>query len=224
MNVTAVIVAAGEGKRMGAGKSKMFLNLGKETTMFHTFKAFQDNELVNEIIVVISEQYKELFEEEAKKHDKVKKIILGGETRQQSSYNGVFSADSDIILVHDGARPFVSQECITNSINDAIEFGASVVAVPAKDTIKKVTDNFVDETLDRSSLWLMQTPQTFKSEIIKEAHEKAKEENFIGTDEASLVERIGKKVRITKGSYDNIKITTPDDLIVAEKILGDKNA
>lgn len=220
MKTTAVILAAGEAKRMMADKNKLFLELRKPI-LIHTLEAFERNNKIDAIILVVNEKDKRGCEELLKHYPfkKLGKIVTGGKIRQESSYNGVFAANGDIILIHDCARPFVSQECITNSINDVVKYGISVVAVPAKDTIKLGNGGFVKKTLDRSNLWIIQTPQTFKSEIIKEAHKKAREEGFMSTDDTSLAERLGYKVKITLGHYDNIKITTPDDLILAEKIL-----
>lgn len=225
--VTVVILAAGEAKRMNAGKNKLFLKLRKPIFV-HTIEAFERNGKIDEIVVVINEKDRadceKLLEEYPFK--KISKLVAGGKERQDSSFNGVFSADGDIITIHDCARPFVSQECISNSVDDAVKYGVSVVAVPAKDTIKEGKGEFVDRTLDRSNLWIIQTPQSFRADIIKEAHEKAKKDGFTGTDDTMLAERLGYRVKITMGHYDNIKITTPDDLAVADKILGsngDKN-
>jgi len=224
MKTTAVLMAAGEAKRMNAGKNKSFLKL-REPILVHTLDALEKNAKINDIILVINEKDRTECENvlSQRPFKKIRKIVEGGKIRQESSYNGVFAVeDSDIILIHDCARPFVSQECINNSINDAVEHGISVVAVPAKDTIKMGSGEFVVKTLDRSNLWIIQTPQTFKTEIIKEAHKRAREDDFISTDDTSLAERLGYKVKITPGHYDNIKITTPDDLILAEKILDNK--
>lgn len=225
MKVTAVILAAGKAKRMGGKKNKVFLRL-RRPILSHAIEAFEKNNLINEIILVANKDdfknCEKLIKEE--KFKKIKKIVQGRETRQKSSYNGIFSINnSDIILIHDGARPFVTQDVITNSINDAIKYGAGVVAVPVKDTIKLSQKNsandFVKRTLERENLWEIQTPQVFKTEIIKKAHQYCKKNNIKTTDDATMVEKIGVKVKITRGHYDNLKITTPDDLIIAKQIL-----
>jgi 2-C-methyl-D-erythritol 4-phosphate cytidylyltransferase len=221
LKVTTIILAAGKGTRMNAQKNKVFLKL-KKPILAHTIEAFEKNEQITEIIVVSNEDETEQVMQVIDEHHfhKVSKIISGGETRQESCYNGVVSCDnSDIILIHDGARPFVRQETISQSIFDAQINGISVVGVPVKDTIKVESGGFVETTLDRTKLWAVQTPQAFQAEIIKKSHEKALIDDFIGTDDTSLAERLGYKVKLTLGHYDNIKITTPDDLFMAEKIL-----
>ena len=227
----AVILAAGQAKRMNANKNKMFLEL-KKPILAHTIETFEDCVEIGKIILVVNENEILAAQEVVKAHGfrKVIKFVNGGAHRQQSSYNGVMAVeaeDDDILIVQDGARPFIRHTTIGASIRDAIEHGASVVAVPAKNTIKTAdVDLFVDKTLDRNILWEIQTPQTFKYKIIKEAHERAKQDGFLGTDESVLVERHGVKVKLTQGHYDNIKITTPDDLILAEHIIrksGGKN-
>jgi 2-C-methyl-D-erythritol 4-phosphate cytidylyltransferase len=228
MKVTAVILAAGKAKRMGGKKNKIFLKLRK-SILGHTLEAFEKNSLVTEIILVANKNdfndcYRIIKKENFRK---IKRIIEGGETRQESSYKGVFSIktldNSDVIITHDGARPFVTQDVITNSINDAITHGASVVAVPVKDTIKEAIVNskdiLVKKTLTRDNLWEIQTPQAFKADLIKKAHEYCKKNKIETTDDVTLIEKTGHKVKITKGHYDNLKITTPDDLIIAKYIL-----
>jgi len=221
MKTSVIILAAGKGTRMNASTNKVFLKL-RRPILAHTISAFEKNENVDNIILVINKNDSEEVERivEESKFNKVKKIVNGGETRQESCYNGVYTCDdSEIILIHDGARPFIRQETINSVIKDAQEHGVSVVGAPVKDTIKLAEDGFVKETMDRSKLWAVQTPQAFQGDIIKKAHEKALDDKFLGTDDTSLAERIGYKVKLTKGHYDNIKITTPDDLILAEKIL-----
>lgn len=153
---------------------------------------------------------------------KVSKMVAGGRERQNSVYNGIVSSSgkSDIVLIHDGARPFITEDIIERSINEAQHFGAVCVAVPVKDTIKSCDlGGFVKKTLDRNTLWAVQTPQVFKRELIIKAHDKALIEGFIGTDDTVLVERLNAKVKIVLGSYDNIKITTVEDLAIGEAIL-----
>lgn len=150
-------------------------------------------------------------------------IVSGGAERQHSVYNGLKAVkESDFVLIHDGARPFITIEKIHELVKEANEHGAAVPAVPMKDTVKRVSQGFVDETVERSSLWAIQTPQAFRVSLILEAHERARQEGYVGTDDASLVERIGKKVKVIEGNYRNIKLTTPDDLLFAEAILSVK--
>ena len=143
----------------------------------------------------------------------------GGEERQQSVYNGIKHVDTDIVLVHDGARPFIHEELIHQLTEATLLHAGAVVAVPVKDTIKRVQDQSVVETMERSSLWAVQTPQAFRLSILLKAHQEAENDQFLGTDDASLLERIGQQVVIIEGDYDNIKITTPEDLYFAEAIL-----
>ncbi len=224
MKTTAIILAAGKAKRMMTHKNKLFLELRKPI-LIHSIEAFENHKLINEIIIVVNKKDLEACSKIVEKNifKKIKKIMVGGETRQQSSYNGVMEADSDIILIHDGARPLVTEDSITNSIRDSLNYGASVVAVPLKETVKKIDNCFVQNTLDRDALWVAQTPQTFRADIIKEAHETAKRDGFFGKDDSSLVERIGYKVRICRGHYENLKITTPDDLVIAKHIFKKNN-
>lgn len=220
--VTAIILAAGVGSRMNLRYNKV-LHVITKPLLWYTIEAFEKNDTVDEIVVVASHADRGAIEEIVREagFSKVQGVILGGQTRQASSYEGVQWAEkSSIVLVHDGARPFVTDDVITQCVRTTEKLGGCVVAVPAKDTMKLVTqDNFVKETLDRSQLWSAQTPQTFRRDILWEAHKSALDEGFQGTDEASLVERIGKKVKIVEGRYTNIKVTTPEDLVLAEKII-----
>jgi len=149
---------------------------------------------------------------------KISQVVPGGKQRQESVKNGInaLAKDAEIIVIHDGVRPFVTKQMIEESIRSAVKFKAVVMAMPVKETIKMAQrDGTVIKTLDRESLWQIQTPQAFQVNVIKEAHYKAIEDGFTGTDDASLVERLGVKVHILMGSYSNIKITTPEDLILA---------
>jgi len=214
LKVVAVVSSAGKSERMG--EKKEFLLLGDKPILAHTLKLLEDHSQISEIILVVDEENLEYFK-------KVKEVIVGGEERQDSVYNGLkrVAKDCDIVLIQDGARPFLTDDLITKSIEGAEKHKAAVVAVSCIDTIKfahKEKDMAI-ETLDREYLWMAQTPQTFRYELILKAYEKADEDNFKGTDDASLVERMNQPVKIIRGSYDNIKITTPEDLILAEAIL-----
>jgi 2-C-methyl-D-erythritol 4-phosphate cytidylyltransferase len=217
-----VIPAAGQGKRMKAGINKQLIELHHQPVIVHTLKVFEQDDWCQGIVVVINETEREQFHE-LLEHFQIKKVISmvsGGAERQHSVYNGLKAVkDSDIVLIHDGARPFITIEKIHELVKEAKEHGAAVLAVPMKDTVKRVSNGFVDETVERSSLWAVQTPQAFRVSLVLEAHERANEEGYIGTDDASLVERIGRKVKIIEGDYRNIKLTTPDDLLFAEAIL-----
>ncbi|MGD6782151.1 2-C-methyl-D-erythritol 4-phosphate cytidylyltransferase [Sutcliffiella horikoshii] len=223
MNYQVIVLAAGQGKRMKAGKNKQFIELEGKPVIIHTLSVFEADPWCSEIKLVINEKEKDIFKELLHQYpvQKIKEMVIGGEERQDSVYNGLTSLQSaEIVLVHDGARPFISQEVIHNLVEKASKEGAAIVGVPVKDTIKRVSKaGVVEQTVERSSLWSIQTPQAFRYPILKEAHDKAKTENYLGTDEASLVERIHVPVHIVQGEYENFKLTTPEDLILAKAFL-----
>ncbi|SKA77880.1 2-C-methyl-D-erythritol 4-phosphate cytidylyltransferase [Clostridium sp. USBA 49] len=222
--VCAIIVAAGKGKRMGTNINKQFLKLKDKPILYYTLMAFQNCNLIDSIILVTSEKEAEYCKNEIiKKYNinKVSAVVYGGEERQHSVYNGLKAASEyDIVLIHDGARPFVDNKNILEGIKYAEKFGAAACGVKVKDTIKIIDENnFSKETLDRDKLFAVQTPQCFKYDIIFNCHKKAAEYNIKFTDDTSIAEYFGNKVYFYEGSYNNIKITTPEDLIIGEKIL-----
>jgi 2-C-methyl-D-erythritol 4-phosphate cytidylyltransferase len=222
MNYQVVIPAAGQGKRMKAGKNKQFIELEQVPIIIHTLKVFQGHSMCTGIILVINEQEKEDFQKLLKKYrvTKIKAIVPGGSERQYSVYNGLQAVDDgELVLVHDGARPFITHKRIEDLVKKAYESGAAILAVPVKDTIKRAEDGIVVETVERSTLWSVQTPQAFHLSLVLDAHHQANKENYLGTDEASLIERAGKRVSIVLGDYTNIKLTTPEDLLLAKAIL-----
>lgn len=232
MKTDAVIVSAGKGLRFMEGKSirpdhgkKQFTFLGGKPILAHTLEKFETCPLVRSIYLVVGQEdmdycLKEIIEKN--KFQKVSKIIPGGKRRQESVKNGIdaLPKDTDIVAIHDGVRPFVTKAMLEDSIHSAGRYGAVILAMPVKETIKiSNSDGTVLKTLDRESLWQIQTPQTFQVNVIREAYYRATEDGFIGTDDASLVERLGVKVHILPGSYTNIKITTPEDLLLANLFL-----
>lgn len=223
--ITALIPAAGMGRRMGRAVAKQFLPLGDKPMLAHTLLSFQRASEIDEIIPILSKEDMEscLRDVIEQYHvTKVKTLVVGGKERQDSVMNGLQKLEKDaaIVLVHDGVRPFVTHEMIKKSIDLAKKGECVAVGVPLKDTIKEVDDKrMVRHTLERSRLWAIQTPQTFPVKLLKRAYEEAYKHNTYGTDDAMLVERSGCKVRVIMGSYENIKITTPEDLILAEEIL-----
>jgi 2-C-methyl-D-erythritol 4-phosphate cytidylyltransferase len=226
MAYQVIIPAAGQGKRMGAGKNKLLLELNSIPVLIHSLKVFEDDELCEGIILAIHPQDETEFKILLKKYrmKKVLNLVPGGRERQDSIYNALKTIKTDgIILVHDAARPFILKEHIHRLIETAQETGAAIIGVPAKDTMKKVHDHEVVETVERSSLWAVQTPQAFRISILLEAYEKAERDHFIGTDDSSLVERIPYQVAMVEGDYDNIKLTTPEDLYFAEAIIKKRN-
>lgn len=221
MNYEVVIPAAGQGKRMKAGKNKQFIELNGKPVIAHTLDIFQKDPACSGIILVINEAERDEFLKLADTYQMTKAMALihGGRERQHSVFNGLKAAKSDIVLVHDGARPFIDTDLIRRLSQTAQEVGAATAAVPVKETIKRVQNLEVIETVERSSLWAIQTPQAFRLSLILEAHEKAGQEEYLGTDDASLVERLNHKVSIVEGDYKNIKLTTPEDLLIAKAIL-----
>ena len=223
--VTALIPAAGMGRRMGNAVAKQFLPLGDKPMLAHTLLAFQRASGIDEIIPILSEEDMESCLRdviELYHITKVKTLVVGGRERQDSVANGLKKVEKDasIVLVHDGVRPFVTQEMIKEYVEFAKKGECVAVGVPLKDTIKEVDDKgIVRSTLERSRLWAIQTPQTFPVKILRRAYEESYRNKTCGTDDATLVERTGGKVRVIMGSYENIKITTPEDLLVAEEIL-----
>ena len=224
---SVVIVSAGRGSRMKADINKQFLKLQNKEVIAHTIDKFYNNENIGEIIVVVREDEAEFFKINMieKYGYKNIKIAFGGSERQDSVYNGLKMVDENckIVLIHDGARPFVNNETIDSAIESAKENKCVIVGVPVKDTIKVIDENNnVCDTPDRSTLWSIQTPQVFDYSLIMKAHEKAREDNYYGTDDSMLMEYFGQKVKVVEGSYNNIKITTPEDLKIGEEILRDK--
>ncbi|WP_026883575.1 2-C-methyl-D-erythritol 4-phosphate cytidylyltransferase [Clostridium akagii] len=226
-NNCAIVVAGGKGTRMKKSVNKLFLCLDNKPILAHTLEAFQKNKSIFSIILVASEDEIEYCEKEiVLKYSisKVKKIVSGGNLRQQSVLNGLkaigIEDDCNIVLIHDGARPFIDDRIIEDGIKYANLYGASACGVEPKDTIK-IRDNsgFSKYTPKRSELFCVQTPQCFKLDIILKAHENIIKKDVIVTDDTSVAELYGSKVFLYQGSYSNIKITTPDDLILGEKIL-----
>ncbi|MBU2099698.1 2-C-methyl-D-erythritol 4-phosphate cytidylyltransferase [Candidatus Micrarchaeota archaeon] len=223
----ALICAGGKGKRMEHEKNKVFMKIKGKEIIARTLEVFEKTEEVQGIVISTSmedfaEMEKIITREGCKK---VEAIVEGGKERQDSVYNGLkklkeIAGKEDIVLIHNAANPFVKKETISRCIKEAREFGASVAAQKVKDTIKKVNEDLlVKETLNRKELWQMQTPQAIIFHIALKAFEKAFEEKFYGTDDVQLVERIHGKVKIVECSYENIKITTQEDIELAEKII-----
>jgi 2-C-methyl-D-erythritol 4-phosphate cytidylyltransferase len=223
--VSSIIAAAGKGTRMNIEVNKQYVHICGIPLLARTLDVFQSSKLIDEIVLVVNEEdFIYCKQEIVDKYNyaKVSAMVTGGDKRQDSVRNGLseVSGDTDIVLIHDGARPFIKEDSIAESIKAAYEYGASCVAVPVKNTIKRAdSSGFVQETLDRNELWLIQTPQAFKYNIILEGHKKALEDGFYGTDDAVLVERLGHELKLVMGSYDNIKITTFEDLLIAEAII-----
>ncbi len=216
---TAIILAAGNGTRMKVGKSKLLLEIMDKTVIERSVGAFLEVSDIDEIIVTVREEDVDEFSRLLP--DERVSFVTGGATRQQSVKNAVETiTESDLIIIHDGARPFISADDIDNTIRAAKDFGAAAVGVPVKDTIKIIdSDKVVVGTPDRSLLFAVRTPQIFKFDMYKEALQKAERDGKDFTDDCQLIEYAGGKVKMVECSYDNIKITTPEDIALAENIL-----
>jgi 2-C-methyl-D-erythritol 4-phosphate cytidylyltransferase/2-C-methyl-D-erythritol 2,4-cyclodiphosphate synthase len=225
MKKVAIILAGGAGKRLKAKSAKQYVLLAELPVLVHTLKVFQRASGIDEVILAVPENDIDFVRQGLiKKYNltKITNIVAGGAERQDSVRNALAAVNEecDIVVVHDGVRPFVTEKMIREVIASAEIRKAAVIGVPAKDTIKETEDNgVVLKTMPRQNLWLTQTPQAFHLDILRKAYETACRDNYYGTDDASLVERIGIKVQMVTGAYDNIKITTPEDLIMAEALL-----
>lgn len=225
IKVVALLPAAGEGKRVGLMPKKPFLTIGGKPILAETIERLHSIEQIVEIIPILQEADMGFFLEtivEKYGFRKIKRIAPGGKERQDSVYNGLRLVDtkSNLVLIHDGVRPFITPDLIKELIETALGCDGVVVGVPVKETIKEVdSDGFIKKTPLRSLLWSIQTPQVFHYGILLKAYERAFRDNFYSTDDASLVERVGGRVKVIMGSYDNIKITTPEDLLLGEIIL-----
>jgi len=225
IRIIVLIPAAGSGSRIGGKTSKQFLEIGGKAILLHTLERFQNCEVVDNIIVAVRhDALSDVGNIIAKNRiTKVREIVIGGKHRQDSVFNAlqkVQARPDDIILVHDAVRPFVTDTQIRDVVRACQRHKAAVLAVPVKDTVKQSDgQGFFEKTLDRTQLWLVQTPQAFRYDILVRAYERAYAEKYYATDDANLLERLGVKVKLVEGSYENIKITTPEDLELAEVIL-----
>lgn len=231
MKTTAIVLAGGSGKRMNSTVKKQFLHIHDKPLLYYALKAFEDS-FIDSVILVTSEEDKEHCQKEiVEKYQfhKVKKIVIGGKERYHSVANGVMAAEEcDYLFIHDGARPFLTQDMLTRLFEEVKKSNACVAGMPVKDTIKIANvDGYIESTPKRDLVWMIQTPQVFSYELIFKAYaillkeEKALIENGISiTDDAMVVETLlGEKVKLVEGSYKNIKITTPEDISVAEGFL-----
>lgn len=217
---SVIILSGGRGKRMGSDISKQFISLNDKPILYYTIKKFMDNKLIDEIILVLPKDEIDYCKREVLEKNglKVDKIVEGGKERQDSVFNGLKAIEeTDIVLIHDGARPFVTDKIIEEGISSAKKFKAAAPGVMPKDTIKiRDKDGLSKETLKREELVAVQTPQVFDYNLILECHTKVKENNIKVTDDTMVVEKFGHRVFLYDGEYTNIKITTPEDLILAK--------
>jgi len=231
----AIITAAGRGKRLKGDISKQFMTLHGKPILAHTINAFERSERISEIYITVPRGFMKYCRKnivERYNFKKVKDIIMGGTSRQESVFNGIkrLPRDTSTVSIHDGVRPLVTKEEIDGILKKLYidnkkdkKVKGMLLAAPAIETIKRIDeDDVINETIDREKIWLAQTPQTFFYDVILRAHEKAIEEGHIATDDASLVEWFGYKVKIFRGKHENIKVTTPIDLFLAEIIMEKK--
>ncbi len=222
MYVMAIVCAAGLSTRMKQLLPKPFIELEGRPIISYPLEVLENSSAIEEIILVVPTPYIEYCKERfLTPYKKCRTILPGGTRRQDSVYNGLLGIQTqpDIVLIHDGARPFLTAQMIEESIDVCKEFAGAVVAIPVVDTIKSVRRGLIDETLDRTTLWITQTPQTFRFSLIMDAYTRAYQDNIEVTDDAALVERLGQSVAVVLGSPYNIKITTPQDLMLASGIL-----
>ncbi len=222
MRYEVVLPAAGSGKRMGAGHNKLFLQLADKPILIHTLLVFEQDDACTGIWLAVKDEERAYIQSIITKYNitKIKGLPTGGEERQHSVHSCIKEMeDVEIVLVHDAARPFITKPIIAELVETAHEKGAAIAGVRAKDTMKIVRDGIIKETVDRDSLWMIQTPQAFRFSLLAEAEDVAEKVGFLGTDEAMLVERLGHEVHIVESSYENVKMTTKEDLIFGEAIL-----
>lgn len=225
--VSCIIAAGGKSRRMGEGVNKLFLDLGGIPVLARTLLAFEKSDIIDEIIVSCGESDILKVREMAEYYgiNKLKSIVKGGEERAESIKNAILeiSENCDIVAVHDGARPLVDEEIILKAVLSCREYGAAASGVRPKSTLKREDENgFIEETIDRSKTIEIQTPQVFSKELFVKAYDADDTILKNVTDDCALVERLGVKIKITEGSYKNIKITTKEDILVAECLLNEK--
>lgn len=226
---TAIVLAAGSGKRMGTKTHKQYLLIGGRPVLYYSLEAFQKSEIIDEIVLVTGKGEEEYCRREIVEPygiTKVKNIVPGGAERYHSVWNGLQKVREGFVYIHDGARPFIDERIILEGYECVKKYGACVAGMPSKDTVKIAdSDDFVAETPERSRVWAVQTPQIFEAGVIKQAYDQLMKDEDTGvTDDAMVVEKMtGRQIRLYKASYDNIKITTPEDLEIAEVFLKRKS-
>ncbi|CAL4953349.1 unnamed protein product [Urochloa decumbens] len=224
-SVSVILLSGGQGKRMGASMPKQYLPLLGLPIALHSLKTFCQMKEVKEVVVVCEPDYSDVFEGSIENLQIPLKFARPGKERQDSVFNGLqeIDGDSELVCVHDSARPLVTSQDVKKVLEDASVHGAAVLGVPVKATIKEAnSDSFVVKTLDRRTLWEMQTPQVMKPNLLRDGFELVKRDGLEVTDDVSIVEHLKHPVYITEGSYTNIKVTTPDDLLLAERLMNEK--
>ncbi|MBW1980929.1 MAG: 2-C-methyl-D-erythritol 4-phosphate cytidylyltransferase [Deltaproteobacteria bacterium] len=227
-STVAIVVAAGEGKRMATTREKQYLPLAGVPVLLHTLRVFEKSESIDGIIVVVGSEQERMWQDLISDRGELSKILAvvhGGKERQDSVVQGLQAVppECQIVVIHDGVRPLITPDLLAEVVESGWQYGAAVAAVPVQDTVKEVSAGMVARTLERSSVWLAQTPQAFAAALIRRAHREAGRRAVRATDDAALVERLGVPVHIVHGSVENIKITRPIDLALAEAILAARN-
>lgn len=219
--VSAIVLAAGKGFRFRSKVSKPLAEISSQPAIIYCLDTLSKHREIKEIILVVNANNSQSIAKKVKQYHikKIRGVIRGGQLRQESVINGLkaISPKADLVLIHDGVRPFIDKKAVSSVIKEAKSSGAAIVGVPVKATIKVVAGRIVKKTLDRSNLWEVQTPQVFKKDLILKAYKRFG--SIRATDDAMLVEKLGARVSIVLGSYANIKITTPEDLVIAEALL-----
>ncbi|MFD2307501.1 2-C-methyl-D-erythritol 4-phosphate cytidylyltransferase [Enterococcus termitis] len=231
LDYEVILLAAGQGKRMGASRNKILLHLIGKPVISYSLQTFLNDPACKHIILVTQEDEQQLLATMVKKETKRNQcpvtIVSGGCERQYSVYNGLkrLLNPENIVMVHDGARPFVTLAQLKSLHRKVVKTRAAILGVPVKDTIKRVVDGIVQETVPRETLWQIQTPQAFYGTDLLAVHEQAKQEEYLGTDDASLIEKYSNlAVSMVLGSYENIKLTTPEDMLTGEAIVKRKRS
>lgn len=221
MKISAIIAAAGSGTRMGSDVSKQFIEIGGMPVLARTLSVFESAFKIDEIIIATRECDIDDVWSIVQKY-KIKKaaaVICGGETRQETISKALESVSGEAVLIHDGARPFIKAEQINEVAEALYDNDAAALGIPVTDTIKTVKDGYITGTIDRANLVSIQTPQGFKTDVIKKAHERAAENGITVTDDCALCEEMGIKIKVIQGSQTNIKLTTQGDLAIADGII-----
>jgi 2-C-methyl-D-erythritol 4-phosphate cytidylyltransferase len=227
MTVSAIIVAAGKGIRMDDNVRKQYLLLDNRPLISHTIEVFDECNIIDKIFLVVPEEDFVFCNENILNQQNFQKkisLVPGGAKRQDSVYNGLLAIDNmiddSIVVIHDGVRPFIRSEQLTECITCATDYDACILGIPAYDTLKRVNSSgFIEDTIERNTIWLAQTPQAFKYNLIRRAHENAIRTGINGTDDAMLVEQLGINVKVVRGSRCNVKITTKEDLLLARAMV-----
>lgn len=222
----AVVPAAGSGTRMGGSSPKQFLLIGGIPLLARTLATLGRSRVIGGIVVVAPPSAVERTRRLIQRHrlPRVLAVVPGGRQRQESVWLGLQAvpATAELVVVHDGVRPFITGGLVRQVVQEAARFGAAACGLPVRETVKRAQEGFVQATLDREGLWLVQTPQAFRRTLLSEAHEKARRDGFLGTDDAVLVERLGVKVRMVAGLVENVKVTTPEDLARARSLVASR--